>query len=214
MWYLGVDGGMGRYPYIAQGRALGLLEVKAICEDVNDFLENRLEDAGNAVNDVALLSSDRRICIRIGSAHYCTILNANSQPDWASLNLGILICIECSGIHRNLGVHISKVRSITLDVRVWEPTILDLFRTLGNSYCNSMWEKLLQLPSDGLTNVDAIQSASKPRLKDAFHEKEKYILAKQSEIWNLELGIVICSNLKFGIWNCNLQQSAIWSLEL
>ena len=34
-----------------------------------------------------------------------------SEPDWASLNLGILVCIECSGIHRNLGVHISKVSS-------------------------------------------------------------------------------------------------------
>ncbi|KAH0644811.1 hypothetical protein KY284_032695 [Solanum tuberosum] len=101
-----------------------------------------------------------------------------SEPDWASLHLGILICIECSSIHRNLGVHISKVRSILLDVRVWEPTILDLFRTLGNSYCNSVWEELLQLPSDGLTNVDAIQSASKPSPKDAFLEKEKYILAK------------------------------------
>jgi Arf-GAP with coiled-coil, ANK repeat and PH domain-containing protein len=31
------------------------------------------------------------------------------EPDWASLNLGILMCIECSGVHRNLGVHISKV---------------------------------------------------------------------------------------------------------
>ncbi|EYC41049.1 hypothetical protein Y032_0584g310 [Ancylostoma ceylanicum] len=29
-------------------------------------------------------------------------------PDWASLNLGILICIECSGTHRNLGSHISR----------------------------------------------------------------------------------------------------------
>ena len=36
------------------------------------------------------------------------------EPDWASLNLGILICIECSGIHRNLGVHISKVCQIYL----------------------------------------------------------------------------------------------------
>lgn len=34
----------------------------------------------------------------------------SSEPDWASLNLGILLCIECSGVHRNLGVHISKVK--------------------------------------------------------------------------------------------------------
>ncbi|KAK3105706.1 hypothetical protein FSP39_003889 [Pinctada imbricata] len=37
------------------------------------------------------------------------------NPDWASINLGTMICIECSGIHRNLGTHLSRVRSLDLD---------------------------------------------------------------------------------------------------
>ncbi|KAJ9563930.1 hypothetical protein OSB04_009090 [Centaurea solstitialis] len=67
-----------------------------------------------------------------------------SDPDWACLNLGVLVCIECSGVHRNLGVHISKVRSLTLDVKVWEPSVITLFQSLGNAYANSVWEELLQ----------------------------------------------------------------------
>ena len=43
------------------------------------------------------------------------------NPNWASINLGIMLCIECSGIHRSLGVHISKVRSVTLDD--WDPDL-------------------------------------------------------------------------------------------
>uniref|UniRef100_A0AAR2KSX0 Arf-GAP with coiled-coil, ANK repeat and PH domain-containing protein n=1 Tax=Pygocentrus nattereri TaxID=42514 RepID=A0AAR2KSX0_PYGNA len=44
------------------------------------------------------------------------------DPKWASINLGITLCIQCSGIHRSLGVHFSKVRSLTLDT--WEPELL------------------------------------------------------------------------------------------
>jgi Arf-GAP/coiled-coil/ANK repeat/PH domain-containing protein len=32
-----------------------------------------------------------------------------ASPDWACINLGLLVCIECSGVHRGLGVHLSKV---------------------------------------------------------------------------------------------------------
>lgn len=39
-------------------------------------------------------------------------------PMWASVNHGNVLCIECSGIHRSLGVHVSKVRSLNLDK--WE----------------------------------------------------------------------------------------------
>lgn len=37
------------------------------------------------------------------------------NPQWASPKFGIYICLECAGIHRSLGVHISFVRSITMD---------------------------------------------------------------------------------------------------
>uniref|UniRef100_A0A673LYW4 Arf-GAP with coiled-coil, ANK repeat and PH domain-containing protein n=1 Tax=Sinocyclocheilus rhinocerous TaxID=307959 RepID=A0A673LYW4_9TELE len=60
------------------------------------------------------------------------------EPRWASINLGITLCIQCSGIHRSLGVHFSKVRSLTLDT--WEPELLKLMCELGNGVINQIYE--------------------------------------------------------------------------
>ncbi|XP_057477534.1 ADP-ribosylation factor GTPase-activating protein AGD4-like isoform X2 [Actinidia eriantha] len=129
------------------------------------------------VNEVACVSSILR---EIPGNDLCAECDS-PEPDWASLNLGILMCIECSSAHRNLGVHVSKVRSITLDVRVWEPTVLDLFRILGNAYCNSIWEELLLLQNNRTNQSNAFISVTKPMPKDDIHQKEKYIQAKYAE---------------------------------
>lgn len=60
------------------------------------------------------------------------------KPEWASINLGILLCIECSGIHRSLGVQFSKVRSLTLDK--WEPEVASIMLDLGNAKVNYIYE--------------------------------------------------------------------------
>ncbi|KAI8139715.1 hypothetical protein BJV82DRAFT_563547 [Fennellomyces sp. T-0311] len=63
----------------------------------------------------------------------------DDNPDWCSLNLGIILCIECSGIHRSLGTHISKVRSLTLDSTSYTPDIVALLRSMGNARSNAIW---------------------------------------------------------------------------
>eukprot|EP00252_Welwitschia_mirabilis_P009068 TRINITY_DN21363_c0_g1_i1.p1 TRINITY_DN21363_c0_g1~~TRINITY_DN21363_c0_g1_i1.p1 ORF type:complete len:830 (-),score=162.56 TRINITY_DN21363_c0_g1_i1:388-2877(-) len=112
------------------------------------------------------------------------------EPDWASLNLGILLCIECSGVHRNLGVHISKVRSLTLDVKVWESSVIHLFKCLGNKFANSVWEGLFESGNGKFVYTDRVHENGdrtnyieqrKPRPRDSLSMKEKYIHAKYVE---------------------------------
>uniref|UniRef100_A0A8C9SSC3 ArfGAP with GTPase domain, ankyrin repeat and PH domain 2 n=1 Tax=Scleropages formosus TaxID=113540 RepID=A0A8C9SSC3_SCLFO len=68
---------------------------------------------------------------------FCVDCGAQN-PTWASLNLGALICIECSGIHRNLGTHLSRVRSLDLDD--WPRELTQVLMAIGNHMANSIWE--------------------------------------------------------------------------
>ncbi|XP_014863684.1 PREDICTED: arf-GAP with GTPase, ANK repeat and PH domain-containing protein 3 isoform X2 [Poecilia mexicana] len=88
------------------------------------------------------------------------------NPDWASLNLGALMCIECSGMHRNLGTHLSRVRSLDLDD--WPVELSMVMTAIGNAMANSVWEGCLE----GYT---------KPGNDSTREEKERWIRAKYEQ---------------------------------
>ncbi|XP_017281472.1 LOW QUALITY PROTEIN: arf-GAP with GTPase, ANK repeat and PH domain-containing protein 3 [Kryptolebias marmoratus] len=88
------------------------------------------------------------------------------NPDWASLNLGALMCIECSGIHRNLGTHLSRVRSLDLDD--WPVELSMVMTAIGNAMANSVWE-------------GALEGYAKPGSDSTREEKERWIRAKYEQ---------------------------------
>jgi hypothetical protein len=61
-----------------------------------------------------------------------------TSPTWASVNLGVFVCINCSGCHREIGVHITKIRSTNLDV--WPKEVLNNFKIINNKIANKYWE--------------------------------------------------------------------------
>ncbi|XP_036293445.1 arf-GAP with SH3 domain, ANK repeat and PH domain-containing protein 1 isoform X5 [Pipistrellus kuhlii] len=97
--------------------------------------ENSLEDLTKAIIEDVQRLPGNDVCCDCGS----------SEPTWLSTNLGILTCIECSGIHREMGVHISRIQSLELD-KLGTSELL-LAKTIGNNSFNDIMEANLPSPS-------------------------------------------------------------------
>uniref|UniRef100_A0A671VA44 ArfGAP with SH3 domain, ankyrin repeat and PH domain 3 n=1 Tax=Sparus aurata TaxID=8175 RepID=A0A671VA44_SPAAU len=89
------------------------------------------------------------------------------DPTWLSTNLGILTCIECSGIHRELGVHYSRIQSLTLDLLSTSELLLAV--SIGNTRFNDIMEA--GLPNDSV----------KPLPHSDMNARKEYIVAKYAE---------------------------------
>ncbi|KAK3814159.1 MAG: hypothetical protein J3Q66DRAFT_33144 [Benniella sp.] len=116
---------------------------------------------GNTDQDKQLLLQVRKI----PGNEICADCRSLS-PMWASVNHGNVLCIECSGIHRSLGVHVSKVRSLNLDK--WETETVGLMLKLGNEKTNKIFEaRILSGDEERWISVNSDRA-----------ERERFIIAK------------------------------------
>lgn len=146
--------------------------INAAFNDNKNHHETRsIESSGSSnksqasLNSASFLSSVKDV-LSVPGNNVCCDCGA-PDPCWASINLCITLCIECSGIHRSLGVHVSKVRSLKLDD--WEPVWIQLLLKLGNTIVNDVYEHNV---------TDQVRRATEESNRDV---REKWIKAKYIE---------------------------------
>jgi stromal membrane-associated protein len=109
-----------------------------------------------------------RILAKPGNKN-CADCNGRN-PRWASISLGVFVCIRCCGLHRALGAHISKMKSTTLDK--WSPQMFVIFEGIDNEISNHYWEA--NLP----------KSYSKPNESSAAYAVETFLRDKyERKMW-------------------------------
>eukprot|EP00949_MAST-11_sp_MAST-11-sp1_P000887 g887.t1 len=135
-------------------------------------------DAGSAESvkekEEALAMQAERISSAEGNFQ-CADCGTSRGVEWCSLNLCVVICIDCAGVHRSMGVHISVPRSFKLDIL--DAGVVNMLSSVGNASANKAWEASLEDPS---SSSSSSSSSGKPKGDHATREerdtwiREKY----------------------------------------
>ncbi|XP_030275093.1 arf-GAP with SH3 domain, ANK repeat and PH domain-containing protein 2 isoform X2 [Sparus aurata] len=137
--------------------------------------ESSVEDLTRAITDDIRRMPGNNNCCDCGAP----------DPGWLSTNLGILTCIECSGIHREMGVHVSRIQSLSLDSLGTSDLLLA--RNVGNAGFNEILEANLLSPS------------LKPSQHSHMAERKDFILSKYQDIHFVRRSHSSSSALRLGL---------------
>ncbi|KAG9471772.1 hypothetical protein GDO78_022906 [Eleutherodactylus coqui] len=124
----------------------------------------------------------------VDSNRLCADCNA-PQPDWASVNLCVVICKKCAGEHRSLGPSISKVRSLKMDNKIWTEELIELFLKLCNEVSNQFWAANVP-PSEAIDQWSS--SVERKTFISAKYREGKYRRYHQLFGNQLELNKALC----------------------
>ncbi|KAM3611987.1 uncharacterized protein V6R79_000487 [Siganus canaliculatus] len=153
--------------------------------DKRDWMEALQESIAETLSDYEVAEKiwsnrSNRMCAD------CKALN----PDWASINLCVVICKNCAGQHRGLGTMVSKVQSLKLDTSVWSNEIVQLFIMLGNDRANDFWAA--RLPPYEELDCDASPDQRREFISQKYREG-RYRLSHPAFPCQDELLKVLCS---------------------
>uniref|UniRef100_A0A4X1UY53 Arf-GAP with Rho-GAP domain, ANK repeat and PH domain-containing protein 1 n=1 Tax=Sus scrofa TaxID=9823 RepID=A0A4X1UY53_PIG len=127
--------------------------------------EQWLEAMQGAIAEALSTSEVAERIWAVAPNRFCADCEA-AQPDWASINLCVVICKRCAGAHRGLGAGVSKVRSLKMDRKVWTEVLIELFLQLGNAAGNHFW-------AANVPPSEALQPSSSPSARRC-HLEAKY----------------------------------------